>query len=174
MYRENFGIMLPVVIIYGISGLHNFAYSHKQEELKNTHFVNLEVSELSPTCAGHIDSINGAYPASSEVMVTNTLTMNGWLIADVANEHVPEEVYISFTSESGKNFYVKTRKTKRQDVKEHFKKTDMSDLGFEINADISSLYGKYADAKYLMEFIYLYKGDYRKCSNIILNLTVTQ
>ena len=94
-------------------------------------------------CDGMIEAVNGNPPRSGIPTVGNALSVQGWMAVSGKDGIVPNLVFVTLTSESGKTIYVKAHSTPRDDVKRHFKQPAMPDPGYAAMIDVSSLSGRY-------------------------------
>ncbi len=94
-------------------------------------------------CEGTIGAVNGTPPRSGIPTVGNALSVQGWMAVSGKDGIVPDIVFVTLTSESGKTIYIKTHSTPRDDVRRHFKQPGMPDPGYAAITDVSSLSGRY-------------------------------
>lgn len=120
-------------------------------------------------CEGDITVLNGRAPNNDHNEAGSLLQIRGWLANSVADGIVPASVYVDLTDSSGKHYYIKTRRTVRQDVKDYFKKPDLGDVGFEAAADISTLPAR----KYKLGLAYIGGGSLRGCPQFSFPLNIS-
>jgi hypothetical protein len=117
---------------------------------------------LSPSsrlaCEGMIAAVNGTLLPSGSPTVGNALSVQGWMTVSGKDGIVPDLVFVTVTSESGKTVYIKAHSTPRDDVRWHFKQLWMPDPGYAAMADVSSLSGQYT-----LGLARTYKGNLGIC-----------
>jgi hypothetical protein len=94
-------------------------------------------------CEGMIAAVNGTLPPFGSHTVRNTLSVQGWMTVSGKDGIVPDFVFVTLTSDSGKTVYIKAHSTPRDDVRWHFKQPWMPNPGYAAMTDVSSLSGQY-------------------------------
>ncbi|CCD29572.1 conserved membrane hypothetical protein [Candidatus Glomeribacter gigasporarum BEG34] len=115
----------------------------------------------SVNCDGVIDWINGISPSPKGMRISSLLNVNGWLSISSKEGIVPEHIFVTLTDTFGKTLYIETRRTPRNDVKNHFNQPNMPDVGYEMVADISQLKGEY-----VLGLSRIYKNQIEHCQNL--------
>jgi hypothetical protein len=123
----------------------------KNSDTENS-FLFDEMNEAAPgslsasaaqVCEGMIAAVNGTLPPFGRPTVGNTLSVQGWMTVSGKDGIVPDFVFVTLTSDSGKTVYIKAHSTPRDDVRWHFKRPWMPDPGYAAMTDVSSLSGQY-------------------------------
>jgi hypothetical protein len=160
----------------------SFSLSLSENDLrKNTEHENSllfgTMSDTPPTslappsvvkCEGSIESLNGSAPQREPVTVAGAIYLNGWMGVAAKDGVVPDSVFVSLKSESGKTYYVRARSTRRQDVKQHFNQPGMADPGYRAMIDVSGLKGPYT-----LGLARTFKGTLGICEQFKLPLLIS-
>ncbi len=121
-----------------------------------------EPASLSPpatqVCEGMIEAVNGTPPRSGIPAIRNALSVRGWMAESGVDGTVPDFIFVTLASESGKTIFVKARRTPRNDIRAHFHQPDMPDPGYSAMIDVSSLSGPY-----MLGLARSYKGNLQFC-----------
>jgi hypothetical protein len=83
------------------------------------------------------------------------------------NGIVPDLVFVTLTSESGKTVYIKTHSTPRADVRRHFNQPGMPDPGYAAMVDVSPLGGRYT-----LGLARTYQGNFAICQQFKLPILI--
>jgi hypothetical protein len=94
-------------------------------------------------CEGMIEAVNGTSPRSGIPTVRNALSVQGWMAISGKDGLVPDHVFVTMKSDSGKTIYVNTHSMRRNDIRRHFNQPGMPDPGYTALADVSSLSGHF-------------------------------
>jgi hypothetical protein len=109
-------------------------------------------------CQGSIEAINGNLPAAGITQISGALSLRGWMAVSAEDGIVPESVYVTLTSGSGKALYVQAHSTRREDIKQHFRHPEMPEPGYAALIDVSTLKGRYT-----LGLARIYQGNLGLC-----------
>jgi hypothetical protein len=137
------------------------------DELKEAAPANLSAPS-SQVCEGTIAAVNGVPPNSVIPPVGDVLSVQGWMTVSGKDGIVPEHVFVTLTSESGKTVYIKAHSTPRDDVRWLFKLPWMSDPGYGAMVDVSALSGRYT-----LGLARTYKGNLGICQQFKLPIQIS-
>jgi hypothetical protein len=127
----------------------------------------IQVSETAPVdCELGIDSINGVSPATPPSVISNRLTVGGWVLISGKYGIVPDEVFLTLSNASQK-LYITPHTVTRPDVNRAFHHPDMPDSGFTATVDISDLSGQY-----VLGLSRVYKGKLDSCNQLRIPLLI--
>jgi hypothetical protein len=136
------------------------------DEVKDAAPRSLSVASTQ-ACEGTIAAINGTTPHSWIPTVESTLSVQGWMTVSGKDGIVPDLVFVTLTSESGKTIYGKAHSTQRDDVRWHFKQPGMPDPGYAAMMDVSSLSGRYT-----LGLARTYNGNLEICQQFKLPILI--
>jgi len=132
-------------------------------------FSGLKVA-TAKKCDGNVDSINGASFVPGELSASSLLNVNGWLANSVEKGTLPEAVYVTLTDKQGKYLYIRTRRTPRPDVGEHFKRPTLNESGYSTLVDISAT----SRGQYSLGIAVEESGRIEICPNINIPIKITK
>jgi hypothetical protein len=137
------------------------------DEMNETAPGNLSASSTQ-VCEGTIEDINGTPPNSAIPPAGDLLSIQGWMTVSGKDGIVPERVFVTLTSESGKTVYIKAHSTPHDDIRWHFHLPWMPDPGYAAMADVSSLSGRFT-----LGLARIYKGNLGICQQIKLPIQIS-
>jgi hypothetical protein len=120
-------------------------------------------------CDGSIDAVNGVSPPSQQTKTSTLLQVDGWLALTDRGGLAPDDVFVTLRNRSTSEHirYIITHRMQRNDVKEHFKRPEMPDIGFTSAADIGALNGDY-----LIGLARMYKGRLEHCAQFNIPIKI--
>jgi hypothetical protein len=105
-----------------------------------------------------IDEILVGAHASPFIVKTGIIPMMGWAAPSATTGIGPEETLVSLTDDSGVKRFYQSKLQPRDDVKIYFHHPEMTDVGFNINLDLSGLTGHQRITIYSLK-----NGQFYKC-----------
>ncbi len=93
------------------------------------------------SCETRLDLVNGSPLTDNRFQTSRALEVQGWLVASIELEDVPNEVYLVLSNDVTERQVIKTKRHDRPDVAEFFERPNLKDVGFSVLADISNLSG---------------------------------
>ena len=106
--------------------------------------ISSHFSEAPPSCAGHIDLINGQLAQTNHDIYTSTVSLKGWLAHSPVKGKPGDRVIIVLTSKDGRQIHYETQVEPRQDVAAHFNQPSLVNSGFLADIDVSKLQGSFS------------------------------
>jgi hypothetical protein len=94
-------------------------------------------------CDGFIDLVNSVVPGN-ESRSSGLLQASGWITSSLEQGRTAEAVYAVLTDEQHRRRFAKATTVSRPDVSAHFNRPGLERSGFSLNADISTLRGRYS------------------------------
>lgn len=110
-------------------------------------------------CEGSIESVNANLPSSHETIVRGALYVNGWMGVAPRDGIVADSVFVTLKNDSGAITYVRTHRTRRADIKNHFNHPEMPEPGYTAMIDVSDWKG----GQYTLGLARTYQGQLSLC-----------
>jgi hypothetical protein len=95
------------------------------------------------------------------------LSSRGWLVVSTQEGIAPDDIFITLKKLGETTKYVKASRVMRNDVNVHFNQLTMSDVGYEVIADITHM-----DGKYMLGLARGYKNKLVECSQFNIPLEI--
>jgi hypothetical protein len=87
------------------------------------------------------DKLLSSHPDPFEIS-TDIVPIRGWAAPSVTRGVAPDETWVSLTDADGNQHFYKSNLQPRKDVTTYFHHSDMRDVGFNLNLDLSGLKGR--------------------------------
>lgn len=126
------------------------------------------VETEASSCDGSIDAVNGFRPDPQVINVSGLLSVEGWLAVSGKDGVAPDRIFVTLKDTSGVSKYLETQRTPRSDVKMHFKRPTMPDVGYTTTVDVTRLNGEY-----MLGLARGYRGKLAQCQHFNVSVKIS-